>query len=97
MTPADVRVLAPDDLPRARLMEEFARDETSCLVGSLGLWQGIDVAGPSVSLVDYPLLNDRLSPVLLNRLRNAFGHNAAALDHDAQVVRYRDGSADGVW
>ncbi len=48
---AGVRVLAPDDLPRARLMEEFARDETSCLVGSLGLWQGIDVAGPSVSLV----------------------------------------------
>ena len=32
-------------------MEEFACDETSCLVGSLGLWQGIDVAGPSVSLV----------------------------------------------
>jgi ATP-dependent DNA helicase DinG len=48
---AGVRVLAPDDLPRAKLMEEFARDETSCLVGSLGLWQGIDVAGPSVSLV----------------------------------------------
>jgi ATP-dependent DNA helicase DinG len=46
-----VRVLAPDDLPRAKLMEEFARDETSCLVGSLGLWQGIDVPGPSVSLV----------------------------------------------
>ncbi|HEY1741239.1 MAG TPA: ATP-dependent DNA helicase, partial [Acidimicrobiia bacterium] len=48
---AGVRVLSPDDLPRAKLMEEFARDETSCLVGSLGLWQGIDVAGPSVSLV----------------------------------------------
>lgn len=46
-----VRVLGPDDHPRARLMEEFARDETSCLVGSLGLWQGLDVAGPSVSLV----------------------------------------------
>ena len=47
----DIRVLAPDDLPRARLMEEFAADETSCLVGSLGLWQGLDVPGPSVSLV----------------------------------------------
>jgi ATP-dependent DNA helicase DinG len=47
----DVRVLAPDDLPRARLMAEFAADETSCLVGSLGLWQGLDVPGPSVSLV----------------------------------------------
>ena len=47
----DIRVLAPDDLPRARLMEEFAADETSCLIGSLGLWQGLDVPGPSISLV----------------------------------------------
>lgn len=47
----DLRVLAPDDLPRARLMAEFAADETSCLVGSFGLWQGLDVPGPSVSLV----------------------------------------------
>ena len=46
-----VRVLGPDDYPRARLMEEFAGDETSCLVGSIGLWQGLDVPGPSVSLV----------------------------------------------
>lgn len=46
-----VRVLAPEDMPRPRLMEEFARDETSCLVGSLSLWQGIDVPGPAVSLV----------------------------------------------
>jgi ATP-dependent DNA helicase DinG len=47
----DIKVLAPDDLPRAALMDAFAADETSCLVGSLGLWQGIDVAGPSVTLV----------------------------------------------
>jgi ATP-dependent DNA helicase DinG len=47
----ELRVLAPDDLPRAKLMAEFANDETSCLIGSLGLWQGLDVPGPSVSLV----------------------------------------------
>lgn len=46
-----VRVLGTDDYPRPRLMEEFARDETSCLVGSIGLWQGLDVPGPAVSLV----------------------------------------------
>ncbi len=32
-------------------MDEFAGDETSCLVGSIGLWQGLDVPGPAVSLV----------------------------------------------
>ncbi len=74
-----VRVLAPDDLPRAKLMEEFARDETSCLVGSLGLWQGIDVAGPSVSLV----IIDKIpfqrpdDPLALARR-----DRAAALGHD---------------
>lgn len=47
----DIPVLSPDELPRRRLMEEFARIEHSCLVGSLGLWQGIDVPGPAVSLV----------------------------------------------
>jgi len=46
-----VRVLGTDDYPRVRLMNEFARDETSCLIGSIGLWQGLDVPGPSVSLV----------------------------------------------
>ena len=46
-----IEVLARDDRPRAALMDAFAADETSCLIGSLGLWQGIDVAGPSVTLV----------------------------------------------
>lgn len=47
----DVSVLGPDDLPRSRLLAEFAADETSCLVGSMSLWQGIDVPGPALSLV----------------------------------------------
>lgn len=46
-----VPVLTTKDLPRNKLMEEFARVEHSCLVGSLGLWQGIDVTGPALSLV----------------------------------------------
>ena len=37
--------------PRNKLMEEFAKVEHSCLIGSLGLWQGIDVMGPALSLV----------------------------------------------
>ncbi len=79
----DVHVLAPDDLPRARLMEEFAADETSCLVGSLGLWQGIDVAGPAVTLV----LIDKLpfqrpdDPLALARR-----DQAAAKGHDPFVT-----------
>ena len=46
-----VPVLTPKDLPRNKLMEEFSKVEHSCLIGSLGLWQGIDVMGPALSLV----------------------------------------------
>lgn len=33
------------------LVEKFAREENSCLFGTLTLWQGVDVPGPSCSLV----------------------------------------------
>jgi len=62
-------VLHQDDLPKPRLVAEFADDETSCLFGTRGLWHGIDVPGPSLSLVvidripfprpDDPLLSAR--------------------------------------
>jgi ATP-dependent DNA helicase DinG len=32
-------------------LEEFARDETSCLFATLGFWQGVDVPGRALSLV----------------------------------------------
>ena len=63
------RILHQDDMPRPLLMAEFADDETSCLFGTKGLWHGIDVPGPSLSLVvidripfprpDDPLLSAR--------------------------------------
>ena len=63
------QILHQDDLPRPLLMAEFADDETSCLFGTKGLWHGIDVPGPSLSLVvidripfprpDDPLLSAR--------------------------------------
>ncbi|MED6328098.1 MAG: ATP-dependent DNA helicase [Actinomycetota bacterium] len=63
------RVLHQDDLPKPLLISEFADDESSCLFGTRGLWHGIDVPGPSLSLVvidripfprpDDPLLSAR--------------------------------------
>lgn len=44
-------VLVQGQLPKERLVERFAADETSCLFATLGLWQGIDVPGRSLSLV----------------------------------------------
>ena len=63
------RVLAQGDLPKPALIEAFASDEQSCLFATMGYWQGIDVPGPSLSLVtidripfprpDEPLLQAR--------------------------------------
>ena len=63
------RVLAQGDLPKPALIEAFASDERACLFATMGYWQGIDVPGPSLSLVaidripfprpDEPLLQAR--------------------------------------
>lgn len=45
------RVLVQDELPKPKLLAAFAEDETSCLFATIGLWQGVDVVGPALSLV----------------------------------------------
>lgn len=45
------RLLCQDELPKPALLREFAEDETSSLFATMGFWQGIDVPGPSLSLV----------------------------------------------
>ncbi len=45
------RVLVQGELPKPRLVELFAAEESSCLFATLGFWQGIDIPGRSLSLV----------------------------------------------
>jgi ATP-dependent DNA helicase DinG len=45
------RLLLQGELPKGRLLEEFAADETSCLFATLGFWQGVDIPGRALSLV----------------------------------------------
>jgi ATP-dependent DNA helicase DinG len=44
-------VLAQGDLPKPALVEQFAGDPATCLFATMSFWQGIDVPGPSLSLV----------------------------------------------
>lgn len=46
-----INVLLQGEAPQAQLVEEFRNDETSVLVATMGLWHGLDVAGPALSLV----------------------------------------------
>jgi ATP-dependent DNA helicase DinG len=62
-------VLGQRDLPKPALVERFAAEEETSLFATMGFWQGIDVPGPSLSLVtldrlpfprpDEPLLEAR--------------------------------------
>lgn len=47
----DVPVLAQGDDQLPTLVRAFADDEPTCLFGTLSLWQGVDVPGPTCRLV----------------------------------------------
>lgn len=49
--PAELPILTQSDLPKPALVEAFASDEATSLFATMGFWQGIDVPGPSLSLV----------------------------------------------
>jgi ATP-dependent DNA helicase DinG len=62
-------VLSQRDMPKPALVAAFAADQSSSLFATMGFWQGIDVPGPTLSLVtidrlpfprpDEPLLQAR--------------------------------------
>lgn len=62
-------VQTQNDAPKPALIRSFTDDETSCLFATMSFWQGVDVPGPSLSLVtidrlpfprpDEPLLQAR--------------------------------------
>jgi ATP-dependent DNA helicase DinG len=72
-------VLSQSDLPKPKLVEKFAADEHSCLFATMGFWQGVDVPGPSLSLVTIDRLPfPRPDDPLLRARRDAVG--AAAFE-----------------
>ncbi len=66
-------LLVQGDLPKAALVARFTREPETCLFATMSFWQGIDVPGPSLSLVtidrlpfprpDDPLLEARREKV----------------------------------
>jgi ATP-dependent DNA helicase DinG len=45
------RVLAQNEWPKAKLLEAFTSEESSCLFATMSFWQGVDVPGATLSLV----------------------------------------------
>jgi ATP-dependent DNA helicase DinG len=45
------RILVQGELPKPALVSAFAEEESACLFATMGFWQGLDVPGPTLSLV----------------------------------------------
>lgn len=70
-------ILAQGDLPKARLIERFSAEPETCLFATMSFWQGIDVPGPSLSLVTIDRLPfPRPDEPLLQARREVVGANA---------------------
>jgi ATP-dependent DNA helicase DinG len=89
----DTPVLCQGEDGTAALVEKFAADPATSLFGTLSLWQGVDVPGPSLSLVlidripfprpDDPLLTARQRAI---GARGGNGFMAVAANHAALLL-----------
>jgi ATP-dependent DNA helicase DinG len=89
----DTPVLCQGDDTTSALVQRFADDAETSLFGTLSLWQGVDVPGPSLSLVlidripfprpDDPLLSARQRAVAA---RGGNGFMAVAASHAALLL-----------
>ncbi|WP_186630070.1 ATP-dependent DNA helicase [Rhodococcus sp. BP22] len=89
----DTPILCQGDDSTGALVTKFAEDEATSLFGTLSLWQGVDVPGPSLSLVildripfprpDDPLLVARQQAV---ESRGGNGFLSVAANHAALLL-----------
>ncbi|EME24101.1 ATP-dependent DNA helicase [Rhodococcus triatomae] len=89
----DTPILCQGEDATGQLIRKFAEDEATSLFGTLSLWQGVDVPGPSLSLVildripfprpDDPLLAARQRAV---ESRGGNGFLAVAANHAALLL-----------
>ena len=70
-------ILVQGELPKPKLLSRFTDEHASCLFATMGFWQGVDVPGPSLSLVTIDRLPfPRPDDPLLQARRDRAGANA---------------------
>ncbi|MGE3622088.1 MAG: ATP-dependent DNA helicase [Acidimicrobiia bacterium] len=90
----DLPVLSQRDLPKPRLVARFAAEPATCLFATMGFWQGIDVPGPSLSLVTIDRLPfpRRDDPLLEARRERAGADAFATIDLPRAVTLLAQGA-----
>ncbi|MFB4281658.1 MULTISPECIES: ATP-dependent DNA helicase [unclassified Nonomuraea] len=89
----DVPLLCQGDDSTMLLVKQFAEDEPTCLFGTLSLWQGVDVPGPSLRLViidrvPFPRPDDPLTSARQRHVaaKGGNGFMAIAANHAALLL-----------
>ncbi|MBO4275487.1 ATP-dependent DNA helicase [Microbispora triticiradicis] len=89
----DVPLLCQGDDATGQLVKQFAGDPATCLFGTLSLWQGVDVPGPSLTLViidriPFPRPDDPLASARQRHVaaKGGNGFMAVAATHAALLL-----------
>jgi ATP-dependent DNA helicase DinG len=89
----EVPLLCQGDDATGLLVKQFAEDPATCLFGTLSLWQGVDVPGPSLSLViidriPFPRPDDPLASARQRHVaaKGGNGFMAVAATHAALLL-----------
>ena len=93
----DLPVLCQGEDQTATLIRAFARDARTCLFGTISLWQGVDVPGPSCQLVvidriPFPRPDDPLMAARSQAVADTGGNGFMAVAATHAALRLAQGS-----
>ncbi|MEI2732491.1 MAG: ATP-dependent DNA helicase [Dermatophilaceae bacterium] len=94
-TPIDILCQGEDQI--ATLVRSFAREPTTCLFGTLSLWQGVDVPGSSCQLVvidriPFPRPDDPLASARTQAIGRMGGNGFMAVSATHAALRLAQGA-----
>lgn len=90
-------ILCQGESGMTALVEQFAQEEDACLFGTMTLWQGVDVPGPSCRLViidriPFPRPDDPLSTARSRDIAQRGGNGFMAVSASHAAVRLAQGA-----
>jgi ATP-dependent DNA helicase DinG len=92
-----IEILCQGEDQTATLVRQFARDASTCLFGTLSLWQGVDVPGSSCQLViidriPFPRPDDPLSSARAQAIARMGGNGFMAVSATHAALRLAQGA-----
>lgn len=93
----DVEILCQGESSMSALVKQFAAEPDTCLFGTMSLWQGVDVPGPSCRLVvidriPFPRPDDPLTTARSRAVAQAGGNGFMAVSATHAAVRLAQGA-----